>query len=310
MCEMKFPIKISTICFVLIFLLDLTIGIQHYVPQSVSKTLLFCVVLIGYVCLSMKFSIIQRKDFLKSVVGIYIILLLLRLINDFVLHDTYFFMYKSPVTLFFFVFNLIILPFLFYQRYALQIDINWLNKMLLVLLGGFLLLSIRDNLSGAIRATVNDRYTGYGEIDIIYYGHLGVSFILVGFSILENSMNRIFRILSFVICCILGFLAMAFSGSRGPFVALCAVLLYRYLASIKSFRSVIGMFLVGGLVYFFYVDIIVGINNLLLEFKITSFSRIVESVIDEMSTSGRDSLLRVAFDDFLNNPIFGKSYLL
>lgn len=312
---MKIPIKkmvtLATItCICLIFVLDLTMGIQQYIPQSISKALVCCLVLIGYVYLSFYSPILRRRDILNGIVGVYIVFLLFRLVNDFVLHDTYFFMYKSPITLFFFVFNLIVIPYLFYQRYKLDVDVGLLNKILLVLLGGFLLLSIRGNVTGAIEVSTSDRYTGYGGIDIIYYGHLGVSMIIIGISILMNSGDRIFKSFSFLACCLIGFLAIVFSGSRGPFVALCAVLLYKYFSSIKSLKAVCGLVLLGSIICLFYIDIIIWLNDVLLQFDITSFSRIAASVVDDMSTSGRDMLFVNAFNDFLDNPIFGKSYLL
>lgn len=308
---MRFLIKIITvICFVAIFLIDLTIGIQQFIPQAVSKSSIFVFLWFCYIYLSNCSPVLHKKDWLKAVVWVYIIFLLFRLINDFVLNGVDFFMYKSPVTLLFFVFNLIIIPCFFYQRYRINIDIVLLNRFLFIFLAFFLLLSIRDNLTGAIIATVNDRYTGYGGIDIIYYGHLGVSMIIIGISILENSDNKISKFIIFPICCLIGFLSIVFSGSRGPFVALCVVLLFKYLSCMKSLRTIMWFLFFASLIALFYIDIFLGINEILLKFNITSFSRIAESVMFKMSASGRDSLFSVAFNDFLDNPIFGKAYLL
>lgn len=301
---------IAVFCFIFTFLIDLTIGIQQYIPQSISKAILLSSVTCSYIYLTTRLSKNNRKDLLSGIILIYIFFLLIRLFYDFVIQDIFFFMYKSPVTLFFFVLNLIVFPAFFYKKYIVDIDIKLLNLYLLIYLGFFLILSILGNLSGTIVANTNDRYTGYGELDIIYYGHLGVSYIIIGISIFINSKNKIFKTGGLIICCLLGFLAIVFSGSRGPFLALGCVLLYKYFSLIKSLKTFVWLVIIGGFVLIFFIDIILYINDFLIQFDITSFFRVVNSLTEETSTSGRDILFFNALNDFVENPVFGKSYLL
>lgn len=311
MCVMKVSSSVlSTVGVALLFLIDLTVGLQNFVPQSVSKAVIFVLLLFIYIYLSTRLKGLAKADYLKLIVNSYLLFLFIRIVNDFILHDNYFFMYKTPITLLFFVLNLIIVPGFFYQKYSIRLNINLLNNILFVCLGLFLLLSIRDNLSGEISPTTNDRYTGYGGLDIIYYGHLGVSLIIVGTSILRNSHNRKLKILLFLICVLIGFFSLVFSGSRGPFIALCVVFLYKYFSSIKSIKSFGLLVVLIVLMCILYDDIIWGLNNFLQEFEITSFSRIAMSVVEGMSSSGRGQIYANAFNDFLDFPLFGKSYLL
>lgn len=307
--------KKMVICYSLLFLVDLVAIFNDYVPVSTLKVLVY--VLCFGLLLSMAKPGILRWQETKSfwnLTAVYLVVLFLRLCVDFVLPWKGFFLYLSPLTILFFYFTTMVMPCYFIRRIDAELDYKWFSLIAGLCLCFYLSYSYNEIISGvAETATTGGQYAGVGGIDIITYGHLGLSLVLIAFYVLMY-LDKKFKPFS-ILFLVMGFSSMILSGSRSPFVGLvlCLIILLRSKYS-KWYYAIIGILVVIASFNFFSAEI-VRLNEYLESIGITSFGRVVNTFIgggismDEAS-SGRDDIWSIGWNMFLQNPIFGASYLL
>ena len=315
---MKFISKTNkmAICYTLLFLVDLVAIFRNFAPVSTLKVLVYVL------CFGMLFSMSKRNAILRchetksfwNLTMVYFTMLFLRLCIDFVLPWKGFFMYLSPLTILFFYFMTMVMPNYFIRRTSEELDYMRFSLISGICLCLYLFYSYNEIISGAVEtATTGGQYAGVGGIDIITYGHLGLSLVLIAVYILMYSNKKI-KILSLLFLMI-GFSAMILSGSRSPFVGLvlCLIILLRSKYS-KWYYAIIGIGLVIVSFKFFSAEII-QLNEHLNSMGISSFGRVVNTFIGgdismEEASSGRDDIWEIGWNIFSQNPILGVSYLL
>lgn len=304
------------ICYTLLFLVDLVAIFRDYAPVSSLKVLVYvlCFVLLFSMSKRVRISRCHKTKSFWSLTMTYFIMLFLRLCVDFVLPWKGFFLYLSPITILFFYFMTMVMPCYFIRRTSEELDYMRFSLISGSCLCLYLFYSYNEIISGAVEtATTGGQYAGVGGIDIIMYGHFGLSLVLIAVYILMYSKKQI-KVLSLLFL-IVGLSAMILSGSRSPFIgfALCLIILLRSKYT-KWYYAVIGIGLVIVSFNLFTAEII-RLNEYLNSIRISSFGRVVNTFIggnismDEAS-SGRDDIWRIGWKIFSQNPILGVSYLL
>jgi len=147
------------------------------------------------------------------------------------------------------------------------------------------------------------RSSGLHSIYSISFGHIGVSLVLLSayYLMFIKSESR-FRILS-LLGILIGLYVLYASSTRSPFLALliCSVILFLLKKNYKLIISGAILFLVGiGLLYSIHPKEIQGQNSF--------FPRLYNAIF-EGDTSLRGELYNKAINNFLENPILGKSIL-
>ena len=147
------------------------------------------------------------------------------------------------------------------------------------------------------------RSSGLHSIYSISFGHIGVSLVLLSayYLMFIKSESR-FRILS-LLGILIGLYVLYASSTRSPFLALviCGTILFLLKKKYKLIISGAILFLVGiGLLYSIHPKEIQGQNSF--------FPRLYNAIF-EGDTSLRGELYNKAINNFLENPILGKSIL-
>lgn len=304
------------ICLTLLFLVDLVTIFKDYASVSILKVLIYLLCFVFLLSMSKRSEICrcyETKTFWNLTL-VYLVMLFLRLCFDFLLPWKGFFMYLSPLTVLFFYFMTMVMPRFFLKRISEELDYDKFSMVSGICLCLYLFYSYNEIISGSVEAaTTSGRYAGVGGIDIIMYGHLGLSLVLIALYVLLYSDKRI-KALSLMFLTV-GFSAMILSGSRSPFVGLliCLIILLRS----KYSKWYIAIIVIGFIVVFFKIFSveIVRFNEYLNSIGINSFGRVINTFIGEEvaiseTSSGRDDIWNMGWHVFLQNPIFGVSYLL
>jgi hypothetical protein len=295
-------------------LLLLCVDLATYITVLPVAVISVCVYLSAFFCLS-KYKVGYpdgtHKPYIWTMINIYVVMLCCRLIVDFVIPGKGFFLYKSPATLMFFFFCLIAIPIFYFQRRAFTLDTKRLCYVFGIVLAICLAISFNDIVSGRIRAASDGRFEGSNSIDVILYGHYGVTAIIIALSLLRAKTYRAkYRIVG--ICCLLmGISAVVFAGSRGPFMALVVCLIVYILAPRKN---VLISILIGVCCYLsidFLMQSLDSFNETLNNWGFHSFDRVIDSFSKSGSeaSSGRDKIFLRGWNQFLEHPIFGVSLL-
>lgn len=300
----------------LLFLVDLVAIFKEYVPVSTLKVFVYVF------CFGLLFSMTQPSRILRChetqsfwiLTEVYLVMLFLRLCIDFVLPWKGFFLYLSPLTILFFYFMTMVAPCYFMRRINVELNYKLFSLIAGVCLCFYLFYSYHEIISGMVEmATTGGQYAGVGGIDIITYGHLGLSLVLIALYILMY-LDKKFKLLS-ILFLIIGFSAMILSGSRSPFVGLilCLIILLRSKYS-KWYYAIIGIAIMIASFKFFSAEIL-RLNEYLESIGISSFGRVVNTFISgdvsiSEASSGRDDIWNIGWERFLQNPILGASYLL
>lgn len=300
--------KLIITIILLLFSIDLSTYLANYISVPVLKTLVYLTTFIFYLVFIIRFKNCKtpRHSIIWKLVIVYLILLFIRLFVDFSIQGIYFFLYKSPFTLYFFFLNMIILPLIFFYKYRVVLNMNKFMFALSILLFICMFCTVYNILNGNV-VIEKDRLQANDSIDTIYYGHLGVSLAIVGVCMLKNNVYKLLSILSIV----LGALSVVLSGSRGPiFAFVVCLLLFMFIGSQNKKKFFIRMF---GICFFAYflLEILNEVNDYLQGYDITTLQRIVYSLTGEEDiSSGRNDIFANGLSIFLDNPILGKSYLL
>ena len=314
----KFLRKTNTIvlCYSFLFLVDLVAVFKDYAPVSALKVIV-------YLCSFGLFVNITKHSKTKdlkstksfwSLTYIYFTILFIRLFVDFVIPWKGFFLYLSPLTIIFFYFVTMIMPSLYIRKINEELDYIRFSLLSGIFLCLYLFFSYKEIASGMLlAATTGGQFEGLGGIDIISYGHLGLSLIILAAYIIMYSSKKLLPLGMLFIA--VGLSAMVLSGSRSPFVAL-AICLFVLLKSkySKWYYLLIGLILVVIFANLFQEEVL-RFNDYLKSMGISSFDRVVNTFWGEGmsmadSSSGRDDIWAVGWSMFIQNPILGVSYLM
>lgn len=314
----KFLRKTNTIvlCYSFLFLVDLVAVFKDYAPVSALKVIV-------YLCSFGLFVNITKHSKTKdlkstksfwSLTYIYFTILFIRLFVDFVIPWKGFFLYLSPLTIIFFYFVTMIMPSLYIRKINEELDYIRFSLLSGIFLCLYLFFSYKEIASGMLlAATTGGQFEGLGGIDIISYGHLGLSLIILAVYIIMYSSKKLLPLGMLFIA--VGLSAMVLSGSRSPFVAL-AICLFVLLKSkySKWYYLLIGLILVVIFANLFQEEVL-RFNDYLKSMGISSFDRVVNTFWGEGmsmadSSSGRDDIWTVGWSMFIQNPILGVSYLM
>lgn len=164
-----------------------------------------------------------------------------------------------------------------------------------------LLLSLYNN-EILLAKELAQRVDGNVALNTISFGHLGVTNILLAFLLFNH--NKIFSIKNIAVFFIvlLSFFCMLRTGSRGPFVTLCLLIILCVFARIKN--KTISIIIVGIIILTFYLfqDIVIQILG--------DISPILRARLESGDSSGRENLYSHALSLFYSSPLWGSSYVV
>ena len=307
----KSLVKASSFAVMSLFCLDLAPYITA-IPVVYTKSLLLLISALSLIFIKFKEKHKLKTDIIDQILMVYITMLFIRLFVDFVIKGQTFFVYSNTITVFVFTTGIILLPFMCFKSTLIRYNMNYIAIGLYVALFLCLILSVNSIFNGVVEATTSGRFGGMeGGVFSILFGHLGVSLIIISICINITSYPKIIKICLSTIGVFVGALCMIFSGSRGPFVAFVVVLVVYLILQINTLKRRYFVILILAVISLFLKSILKFINDFLQSIEITSFSRIYNSYISEDDvSSGRSWIFQGAWDDFLNNPVFGKAFLL
>lgn len=298
---------LPTLLIFLVFGLDLLASFPD-VPVTVSKIIvLFFILLFASIILCR----IHKYCFVSPslpfwLLYIYLSLLTVRLVNDFIVENHELFIYSNPITLFAIFFLTIVLPAICFGLRRFDIDFSKFLIFLQILSGMVLAISVKNIMDGNIEMSYDGRFSGIGTLDIIYLGHQGVTLIFLSIYNLRIKKMIPLNVLTLVI----GILALVYSDSRGPFVALAlGLIIFTLVYSNTIFKKLIICLLIT-LFILFYEPVLYFINDFLESYDIYTFKRVLYFMLGDSESSGRDVIFKEGLELFYEHPFWGSSYLL
>lgn len=186
-------------------------------------------------------------------------------------------------------------------RGFLYIDFNKAFIFCFIISTSTLLLSLYSN-EALLAEELTQRLDGNAALNTISFGHLGLTNILLSYLLLD--WTGVFKIKNFVLLFVilLSFFCMARTGSRGPFVVLCILIVFGAFAKIKN--KVIGLFVIFIILLLFYF-----LQTLIFQ-VIEDISPVLRERLENGNSSGRDSLYTHALSLFYSSPYWGASYVV
>lgn len=280
-------------------------GVSHMVTYPY-RILLF---VLAFFLIIMSPSTKQDKQN-KRLVAVYIIFMLIYIIR--ILIDIYIRrVYIQPG------FQTVIVQYLFVSiipsiwamaKCAQYIDYEKLLRWLL--LGGVVLLGITIMSQNAlIDAEYDEMVRGQGNIalDSIGFGHTCVSLFIIFLSwmVCHNEGKRIWKVF-LVLMMAMSIILMLRAASRGPLVTFFVVFLLFLFSRMKNKAL--------GLIIAMTIVLLVWLNMSTILGWLGNISPMMEqrmaATMYEDDSSGRDVLYKQAIDIFLQNPVFGKQFIL
>lgn len=304
-----------TIAVALLFLVDFVTFLAGFVSVPVLKVFVYgitlMIVLIKWRTLSMnsyKFGSIWRM------IGLYLFLLFIRLLVDFVIPGKGFFLYKTPSTILFFFVMTMVFPYVVFKKKNIQLDVATFCLICGFFMTMCLASSLKDILNGKIVAATTGGQYDAGAIDIISYGHYGLSLVFLAVYIWMFLKKRWQKYLAIVFA-LIGLSGIVLSGSRSPIVALF-VCSFLFIASrYKKWYIFIPIVFLFIIMLEYIEQMLYSFNDWLSSYGIGSFTRIVESLFAGDSSvadlsSGRNAIFSYSLWVFVDNLVFGYAYLL
>ena len=297
------------------FLVDFITFLSNLMPISVLKIIVYFIAIL----LLMRIWKKLPKNFYAhsgswGIIGLYLFLLFLRLLVDFIIPGEGFFLYKSPSTILFFFAMTMVLPYFFCKIKYVNINESMFCVISSIIISICLAISLKDILNGSLTAvSTSGQYAAY-SIDIISYGHYGLSLLLISVYMILFSKKTILK-LFFVICALIGISGIVLSGSRSPIIALFICGFLVFISKYKKWYFLIPIILLGYIYNNQIISSLFTFNNWLSNLGIGSFSRILNSLFGdntsiETLSSGRNVIYELAISLFYENFILGYGYLL
>lgn len=255
---------------------------------------------------------VLRKDVFWTLSTIYMILMFIRLSVDFFIPGKGFFLYKDPSTILFFYIMTMILPLWLLLNKQIKINLVGFCVVTGLVLFVCLLSSLQQVMQGSmVAATTGGQYSG--GLDIISYGHYGLSLVFIAIYVWLFTDTKLLKILAITFSFV-GLSGIVLSGSRSPIIAFLICGAIFYIAKTHKWKWIV----VGAIVLYLLLNAIesqiYSFNNFLIDNGITSFNRVVETfwggenIVD--NTSGRNTIYSEGWLLFFDNILFGYGYLL
>lgn len=296
------------------FCLPLVNYLRDFIPNYIVQLILYGIIyLLLFLDLRHSHELKKRNNALFIIIVFYVIFLGLRLFTDFIYPNKTFFVYGSPYTILFVYIFQILLPCIILNFIKFEINIQKIGKWIIIILTICVILSINKIIHGEVEVSNDGRFdNGYG-IFSIEFGHLGVTLILVSYLFINQIKSQLYKII-LIICIIIGFIGVAFAGSRSPFLAAMVCIAFYTFAKIKSTKKLLGLLGVLIVALPLILLLLTAFSEFFSSLGFQSFERIYDSFFGEgditSKTSGRDSLYDEGIELFSVSPIFGYSFLI
>lgn len=212
-------------------------------------------------------------------------------------------LYGSDFTVYFFVFNGIIFPAIFFPLIMNEKT----YKYSFIGLGIFLLYSLSISfynfLTGNVFLTPDHRMMANEFLGVIQYGHLGLTSIIVGVYFFKNIRNSKIYLFFSILLLLLGVISVFLSGTRSAIVAVLLIVVLYMIAKVKIKVLLQAILLLVPFVIF-ADDILALFGNTELNSANRIFS-LFEDGGDQ--SSGRTAIWAFAFHDISYNLLTGVS---
>ncbi|WP_080905246.1 O-antigen ligase [Parabacteroides sp. Marseille-P3160] len=188
-----------------------------------------------------------------------------------------------------------------YQEINLKKALVWIYTGVVITL----LLSLFSNQT-LFAETEDARLNANVGLQTIAYGHLGVMGIILSLFIFQKKNNSILTKIITLLVIFISIYATLRAGSRGPILALFAVILFWFFAHGKNvLLGILSLIIISGVTILFIDPILGFIGNIapLLETRL-------RSAIFEGNITGRDLLYDEAWQIFFDHPILGGQFAL
>lgn len=298
---------------VLLFSVELTAYLDVLLPRSVSQSILFGVVMAAmFIYARTHRPRLAMKNPFWIFLWIYELFLFLRLYVDFVLQNKGFFLYQSPIAIMIFFVCTIFIPSVFFCFYTVRFDVLAIVRLLSVIVAVCVSKSIYDIISGNAILHPDGRFIT--AIFSIALGQYSVSLFLIGVYLLSLKVSKPLENVWPILCVLIGLAGVAFSGSRGPIIALAVCFIALIIANSKKISSTLIALSIILFILIFAKGAMIDLNEWMMDNGFFAFNRVVKSVFAEDGlanhSSGRDELYEEAIRLFLDNPFFGNSFLI
>ncbi|MFS4429276.1 O-antigen ligase family protein [Chryseobacterium sp. S90] len=151
-------------------------------------------------------------------------------------------------------------------------------------------------------SNITGRDVGDLEIGVLVYGQYGTMLALLSIYKLANEKKGVFSIL-YIAGIILGALIIFVSASRSPFIALILSTIFFFVIK-KGTKGVFYLSIPAVLISVFFFQIMELFGSL---FKSNFLDRLVSTFEKD---NEREKLFKVALREFMDNPFFGKNFLI
>ena len=256
----------------------------------------------------------RKSSFLYHAVPIFVGLYFLRILYDFMIANIDQEIVTNPFAAVFLYANAAIVPFYgFYFFQWERIDLRKLNTAILLIFLTMGLVSMSYIVTGKAVEYIgaDGRFMGNASMDTIAFGHLGTTITILALALFYQRDTRLWHKLLSIGAIITGLFISIAAGSRGALVALIICFIaYMYMNGHKM-KALIGLPVLAGL-FFLLLPIL---NDILISFDNQALERLYNSIYAPNSmetgvTSGRDVLYQHAFENILDNPIWGSSLFI
>ncbi len=216
--------------------------------------------------------------------------------------DTSVFYGKSDITYYSFSILIVFIPLISVLLSCAKMDLNFIlkNSFLIVFISSIL---ATLGYNPAIQTGIEERLDANVALSSISFGHLGVSLIILSFSVFRKSVYyKIFAIFSLF----LGLFIIIIAGSRSPFLALI------FIVGVFIMQSRLNKVVLFSTLVLFMSTIYIFLEDILLFVKLYSqvaFSRLSAS-IEDGDTGERDSYYNAAIEQFFESPFIGGNFVL
>lgn len=208
-----------------------------------------------------------------------------------------------------YVFLVCLIPTIAVYRSLRVLDLNLVFKIVFVahiLL--ILVFAVKNPLLFSLVDT-GQRFSGNISLNTISLGQYGVSLALLALFRMEKVRCLWQKVACFALILSGGFIMLR-SGSRGPLAAMMVCFIFFFVSKRETKVKAIMLFLLCVLVLIFFSDFAL---KLIHEISPVTAARIsFGETYDQLTsfTTGRNMLYEIAYNDFLDNPVFGKSFAI
>ncbi|MDM1073321.1 O-antigen ligase family protein [Empedobacter brevis] len=265
---------------------------------------IYRVIVLGFSLILIFFNFLSERNDFKSLNKFTLFFIFWGIYSLFLLNDIFINQFKLAFGKTYseylqFAFGVVLLPavaliFLDYKKINFKLILNSIYYTIYF----FLLLSLikrsSENISG--------RELGDLEIGILIYGQYGTMLSLLSvYKLIKEKIN--IYTLVYILGLVIGILVIFVSESRSPFIALILSIIYFFVVK-RGTKGISYLLIIFSVFFLFLKDIITFLNSL---FQSRFFERLVSTFDKE---NAREGLIKVAFNEFLDNPFFGKSIVI